>query len=132
MINTYSDPHLSIVSERLSVELKYAEQTIQKIVGHTKLNITSLAQYIQVNHVSDASVIWESLIEVDSFRNLKSKKKRKNKEGKDSTADFYSKNSFSQDATTLSSTNPPVQSTTNLITQNSSLPPPSQVIVPSP
>ena len=88
-------PSINNIGKIIFPELKYAEQTIQKIVQRIKSDILPVLQYMQENHVFDTSVVWESLIEVDSFRSLKSKKKRKNKDGRDSTAKSYSENSSS-------------------------------------
>ena len=58
-------------------ELKYKEQTIENVVNRIVSDITPVSRYIQISHISDTSVIWESLIEVDSFRSLKRKSFKK-------------------------------------------------------
>ena len=99
-------PSIHEIGKIVFPELKYKERTIEQIVKRITTEIKSVFQYIQVTHVSDTSVVRESLIEVDSFLSMK-KRKSKNKASKQLTTDSHSENSSSQDETTLSLNNPP-------------------------
>ena len=112
-------PSINEIGKIICPDLSYNERTIQAIVKRITTDITPVTKYIQVSHVSDTSVIWESKIEIDSFRSLKSKRKTKQTIGRDLNTDSYSDNSSSQDATTLSSKNPPLVTQTSLLAPQS-------------
>ena len=102
-------PSINEIGKIICPDLKYNERTVEKIVKRIITDITPVSKYIHINHVSDTSVQWDSLIEVDSFRSLKNKRNKKGKDSKEVTTDSYSEHSESQGATTLSSKNPVVE-----------------------
>ena len=91
-------------------ELKYIERTVENVIKRIVSDITPVSRYIQINHISDTSVQWESLIEVDSFKSLKRKSSKKSVSKKD-TKPPYRENSpsHSNDNSTLSSNHPSIQ-----------------------
>ena len=70
-------PSINEIGKIICPDLKYNERTVEKIVERITTDITPVSNYIHIRHVSDTSVQWDSLIEVDSFRSLKIKEIRK-------------------------------------------------------
>ena len=134
----WSDKHLMLspsindIGKIICPELKYKERTIIQIVKRITTDITPVANYIQVTHVSDTSVVWDSLIEVVSFKSLKKKKRPKTSSGRQLTTGSYGECTSSQDENTLSSNNPPQLDMQDEIITQLSLQQPSQATAPMP
>ena len=104
---------INAIGKIVCPDLKYTERTIKQVISKIMSAIPPVSRYIQVNHLSDTSVQWESLIEVDNFRSMKRKSSKKSASRKD-TKLSYRENSPSQshDDSTLSSNNPPIPKST--------------------
>ena len=110
----WNDQHLlrctaiNVIGKIICPDLKYTERTIKQVILKIVSEITPVSRYIQVNHISDTSVQWESLVEVDSFKSMRRKSSKKS-DGKKDTKTSYRESSPSQsnDDSTLSSKPPP-------------------------
>ena len=66
----FESTSINVIGKNVCPDLRYNKRTLQQLIQQILLDITPVSSYIQVNELSDTSVKWESLIEVDSFRSL--------------------------------------------------------------
>ena len=118
---------LNVIGQIVCPELKYIERTVENVIKRIVLDIPPVSKYIRITHISDTSVQWDSLIEVDSFRSMKRKTSKKS-EGKKGPKTPYRENSpsHSNDNSTLSSNHPSIQNMKT--TPMTTLPPLSQAM----
>ena len=101
---------LNVIGQIVCPERKYIERTVENVIKRIVLDITPVSTYIQVNHISDTSVQWESIVEVDSFRSLKRKTSKKPISKKDKKPPYRENSpSHSNDNSTLSSHHPSIK-----------------------
>ena len=82
---------------------------MKQLTEQILLDITPVSIYIQVNELSDTSVKWEPLVEIDSFKSLGGKINRKSKASRKNTKSTRRTKSPppSQDVYTISSIDSP-------------------------
>ena len=71
---TFTGTSINVIGETVCPKLKYNKQTVQHIAHKIISDITPVASYIKVTHESDTSVKWETLQEIDSYRELRDTK----------------------------------------------------------
>ena len=127
----WSDQHLmrkttlNVIGQIVCPKLKYIERTVANVIKRIVLGITPVSKYIQVTHILDTSVQWDSLIEVDSFRSLKGKISKKSDSKKGTKPPYrVTSPSHSNDKSTLSSNHQSIQHEKN--TKMATIPPLSQ------
>ena len=69
-------PSINEIGKIICPDLHYNKGTIKQIVKRITTDIASVTKYIQVGHILEISVIWESKIEIDSFRKRRKKPHR--------------------------------------------------------
>ena len=67
---------INVIGRILCPELTYKERTVKNLAQRIISDITPLSSYIQVNEISDTSVKWETLVEVNSFKSVKVKRSK--------------------------------------------------------
>ena len=122
---------INVIGKIVCPELKYTERTIGKSTERIISDIPPVSSYIQINELSDTSVKWESLIEIDSFKSLKVKRNSKSKGSKKDTKIPQRNNSPSpsHDVSTISSIDLPKLTDIISTTSPPQLPSQSQVLV---
>jgi len=66
---------LNYIGKIICPELKYTARKVKTIVERIILDITPVSSYIKIRAITDNSVEWESLQEVDSLTSMNSRTK---------------------------------------------------------
>ena len=94
---------MNSVTSIIVPDLIYKERTIKAVVEKCIKEISPIAAYIEITHLTDKSVTWVPRIDIDSFQSVKKKRHRQhNTRAPQNRVDKHSRNS------TISSVSPPV------------------------